>query len=61
MSAPFMFVYRVDKDQEIEVKTALDSLLEVLRHFIDMTADINTVEEGDHINIKIVIQIKGVK
>ena len=56
-----MFVYRVEKDQEIDVKTALDSLLEVLRNFIDMTADIQTIEDGNHIDIKIVIQIKGVK
>lgn len=61
MSTPFMFVYRVEKDQEIDVKTALDSLLEVLRNFIDMTADIQTIEDGNHIDIKIVIQIKGVK
>lgn len=61
MSTPFMFVYRVEKDQEIDVKTALDSLLEVLRNFIDMTADIQTVEDGAYVDIKIIIDIKGVK
>lgn len=61
MSTPFMFVYRVEKDQEIDVKTALDSLLEVLRNFIDMTADIKTVEDGEYVDIKIIIEIKGVK
>lgn len=61
MSTPFMFVYRVEKDQEIDVKTALDSLLEVLRNFIDMTADIQTVEDGAYVDIKIIVDIKGVK
>ena len=61
MSQPFMFIHRVDTDQAIEIRSALDSLLEVLRNFIDMTADISTVEDGNYIDIKIVIQIKGVK
>ena len=61
MSQPFMFIHRVDTDEAIEIKSALDSLLEVLRNFIDMTADISTVEDGNYIDIKIVIQIKGVK
>ena len=61
MSQPFMFIHRVDTDQAIEIRSALDSLLEVLRNFIDMTADITTEEFGDDTDIKIVIQIKGVK
>ena len=61
MSQPFMFIHRVDTDEAIEIKAALDSLLEVLRNFIDMTADISSEEFGDDTDIKIVIQIKGVK
>ena len=61
MSQPFMFIHRVPTDNAIEIKGALDSLLEVLRNFIDMTADITTEEFGDDTDIKIVIQIKGVK
>ena len=61
MSQPFMFIHRVPTDSAIEIKAALDSLLEVLRNFVDMTADINTEEFGDDTDIKIVIQIKGVK
>lgn len=61
MSQPFMFIHRVPTDSAIEIKAALDSLLEVLRNFVDMTADINAEEFGDDTDIKIVIQIKGVK
>jgi hypothetical protein len=61
MSSPFMFIHRVPTDSAIEIKSALDSLLEVLRNFIDMSADITTEEFGDDTDIKIVIQIKGVK
>lgn len=56
-----MFIHRVPTDSAIEIKAALDSLLEVLRNFVDMTADINAEEFGDDTDIKIVIQIKGVK
>ena len=56
-----MFIHRVPTDNAIEIKAALDSLLEVLRNFVDMTADINTAEEGEYTDIKIVIQIKGVR
>ena len=60
---PFMFLHRVEKENAIEIKAAMDSLLEVLRHFVDMTADISTSEDRDgvHTDIKIIIQIKGVK
>lgn len=61
MSQPFMFIHRVPTDSAIEIKAALDSLLEVLRHFVDMTATIDAEEFGDDTDIKIVIQIKGVK
>ncbi len=61
MSSPFMFVHRIATDNAIEVKTALDSLLEVLSNFVDMTADISSEEFGDDTDIKIVIQIKGVR
>lgn len=63
MSQPFMFIHRVPTDSAIEIKAALDSLLEVLRNFVDMTADISTSEDRDgvHTDIKIIIQIKGVK
>ena len=61
--APFMFLHRVQNENVIEIKAGMDSLLEVLRHFVDMTADISTSEDRDgvHTDIKIVIQIKGVK
>lgn len=61
--APFMFLHRVQNENVIEIKAAMDSLLEVLRHFIDMTADISTSQDNDgvHTDIKIVIQIKGVR
>ncbi len=60
---PFMFFHRVQNENVIEIKAGMDSLLEVLRHFVDMTADITTSEDRDgvHTDIKIVIQIKGVK
>jgi hypothetical protein len=60
---PFMFLHRVLNENVIEIKDGMDSLLEVLRHFIDMTADITTTEDRDgvHTDIKIIIQIKGVK
>ena len=60
---PFMFLHRVQNENVIEIKAGMDSLLEVLRHFIDMTADISTSEDRDgvHTDIKIVIQIKGVR
>lgn len=60
---PFMFLHRVENDNVVEIKAAMDSLLEVLRHFVDMTADISTSEDRDgvHTDIKIIIQIKGVK
>lgn len=61
MSQPFMFIHRVPTDEAIEIKSALDSLLEVLSHFIDMTADISAEEFGDDTDIKIIIEIKGVK
>ena len=61
--APFLFIHRVENDNVIEVKDGIDSLLEVLRHFVDMTADISTSEDRDgvHTDIKIVIQVKGVR
>ena len=61
--APFMFLHRVQNENVIEIRDAIDSLLEVLRHFVDMTADVSTMEDRDgvHTDIKIVIQIKGVK
>jgi hypothetical protein len=61
--APFMFLHRVQNENVIEIKAGMDSLLEVLRHFVDMTADISTSADRDgvHTDIKIVIQIKGVK
>lgn len=60
---PFMFLHRVLNENVIEIKDGMDSLLEVLRHFIDMTADISTTQDRDgiHTDIKIIIQIKGVK
>lgn len=60
---PFMFLHRVLNENVIEIKDGMDSLLEVLRHFVDMTADISTTEDRDgvHTDIKIIIQIKGVK
>jgi hypothetical protein len=61
MSQPFMFIHKVPTDSAIEIRAALDSLLEVLRNFVDMTATINAEEFGDDTDIKIVIQIKGVK
>ena len=61
MSQPFMFIHKVPTDSAIEIKAALDSLLEVLRNFIDMTATIDAEEFGDDTDIKIVIQIRGVK
>lgn len=61
MSQPFMFIHRVATDEAIEIRSALDSLLEVLRNFIDMTADVSVEEFGDDTDIKIVIHIKGIK
>jgi hypothetical protein len=61
MSQPFMFMHRVPTANANEVRGALDSLLEVMRNFVDMTADIKAEEFGDDTDIKIVIQIKGVK
>ena len=61
MSQPFMFIHKVPTDSAIEIRAALDSLLEVLRNFVDMTATIDAEEFGDDTDIKIVIQIKGVK
>ena len=62
-SSPFLFLHRVQNENVIEIKAGMDSLLEVLRHFVDMTADISTSADRDgvHTDIKIVIQIKGVK
>ena len=56
-----MFMHRVPTANANEVRGALDSLLEVLSNFVDMTADIKAEEFGDDTDIKIVIQIKGVK
>ena len=61
MSQPFMFIHRVPTDSAIEIKAALDSLLEVLRNFVDMTADIQVEEFGDDTDIKIVIHLRGMK
>ena len=61
MSTPFLFIHRVLTENVVEVKSAIDSLLEVLTHFVDMTADISTVEENEYTDIKVVIHIKGVK
>ncbi len=61
MSTPFLFVHRVPVDESIEIRDALDSLLIVLQKFIDMTAGISVVPDGDFADIKIVINIKGVK
>ena len=61
MSQPFMFIHKVPTDSAIEIRAALDSLLEVLRNFVDMTATIDAEEFGDDTDIKIVIQIRGVK
>lgn len=61
MSDPFLFIHRVPTDECIEIKSALDSLLEVLSHFIVMTADISTTEEGEHTDIRIVIHLKELK
>ena len=61
MSAPFLFIHRVPTDESIEIKAALDSLLEVLSNFVLLTADITTEEEGEYTDIRIIIHIKGVK
>ena len=61
MSDPFLFIHRVPTDESIEIKSALDSLLDVLSHFVVMTADISTVEEGEYTDIRIVIHVKEVK
>ena len=61
MSQPFMFIHKVPTDSAIEIRSALDSLLEVLSKFVDMTAQIDVEEFGDDTDIKIVIQIRGVK
>jgi hypothetical protein len=56
-----MFIHKVPTDSAIEIRSALDSLLEVLSKFVDMTAQIDAEEFGDDTDIKIVIQIRGVK
>lgn len=61
MSTPFLFIHRVLTENAIEVKSAIDSLLEVLTHFVDMTADITTSIENEYTDIKVVIHVKGVK
>lgn len=61
MSQPFMFVHKVPTDSAIEIRSALDSLLEVLSNFVDMTANINSEEFGDDTDIKIVFDIRGIK
>lgn len=60
---PFMFLHRVETENAIEIKSAIDSLLVVLGHFVDMTADVSSEADRDgiHTDIKIVIQIKGVR
>jgi hypothetical protein len=40
-NAPFLFLHRVQNENVIEIKAAMDSLLEVLRYFVDMTVDIS--------------------
>ena len=61
MSDPFLFIHRVPTDESIEIKSALDSLLDVLSHFVVMTADISTTKEGEYTDIRIVIHVKEVK
>lgn len=61
MSKKFAIMHRTERWNKDVVMSTIDSLLEPLSHYVEMEADMSVKEVGEHVEITVVFDIRGVK
>jgi hypothetical protein len=61
MTKRFAIMHRTERWNKEVVMSTIDSILDPLSQYVEMEANMHVKEAGEHVEITIVFDIKGVK